>query len=193
MPGAKTYRQTVRELALDNYGFVTTRAARRAGVPVVELPKLASRGGLVNVAYGLYRVLDVPVTPFDQFAEALLRVGEGAYLHGESVLALHGLADVNPKQVQVAVNRRARPSLPPFVRLAWVKNKVRTTLYQGLVCQPVADAIVECRERIEISRLLDAASQARAEGLLTTNEGKLVVQTLRGVGVQPVQLCLSDN
>lgn len=193
MPGAKTYRQTVRELALDNYGFVTTRAARRAGVPAVELPKIASRGGLVNVAYGLYRVLDVPVTPFDQFAEALLRVGEGAYLHGESVLALHGLADVNPKQVQVAVNRRARPSLPPFVRLAWVKNKVLTTLYQSLVCQPVADAIVECRERIEISRLLDAASQARSEGLLTTNEGKLVVQTLRGVEVQPVQLCLPDN
>src|SRR5690606_11909415 len=89
MPGKKTYRQAIRELALDNYGFVTTRTARRAGVPAVELPKLASRGGLVNVAYGLYRVLDVPVTPFDQFAEALLRVGDGAYLHGESVLALH--------------------------------------------------------------------------------------------------------
>src|SRR5690554_940416 len=101
MPGQRTYREVVREIALDNYGFVTTGAARMAGVPAVELPKLASRGGLVNVAYGLYRVPDVPATPYDQFAEALLRVGDGAYLHGESVLALHGLAAVNPRQVKV--------------------------------------------------------------------------------------------
>lgn len=179
MSGRKTYRQVVRELALDNYGFVTTRAARMAGVPAGELPKLAARGGLVNVAYGLYRVPDIPPTIFDQFAEALLRVGDEAYLHGESVLALHDLADVNPRQVRVAVNRRARPSLPPFVSLTWVKNKVCTTHYEGLPSQPVADAILECRDRIETSRLLHAAGQARAEGLLTTRELNLVLQSLQ--------------
>jgi hypothetical protein len=34
-----------------------------------ELPRLAARGGLTNVAYGLYRVPDIPPTRFDQFAE----------------------------------------------------------------------------------------------------------------------------
>lgn len=150
-----------------------------AGVPAGELPKLAARGGLVNVAYGLYRVPDIPPTIFDQFAEALLRVGDGAYLHGESVLALHGLADVNPRQVRVAISRRARPSLPPFVRLTWVKNKVRTTHYEGLKSQWGVDAILECCGRIETGRLLDAARQARAEGLLTTKELNLVLQNLR--------------
>lgn len=40
---AVTYRQVVREIALDNYGYVTTKDAAEAGVPAVELPKLATR------------------------------------------------------------------------------------------------------------------------------------------------------
>lgn len=173
------YRQIVREIALDHHGYVTTKEATEAGVPAVELPKLAARGGLENVAYGLYRVPDVPPTANDQFAEALLRVGEGAYLHGESVLALCGLADVNLRQVKVAVRRRARPTLPPFVKLTQVRDEVRTTFYDGLAAQPVADAILECRGRIETDRLLDAAKQARGEGLLTTTEWQRVRKGLR--------------
>lgn len=164
------YREIVREIALDHYGYVTTKEAAEAGVPAVELPKLAARGGLENVAYGLYRVPDIPPTPYDQFAEALLRAGKGAYLHGESVLALFGLADVNPRQIKVAVRRRARPKLPAFVELTHIKDEVRTTFYEGLEAQPVADAILECRGRIETERLLDAAKQARKKGLLTTTE-----------------------
>lgn len=171
--GAK-YRDVVREIALDQYGYVTTKDAVDAGVPAGELPKLAARGGLDNVAYGLYRVPDVRPTEFDQFAEALLRVGPGAYLHGESVLALFGLADVNPRTIKVAVHRRARPSLPPFVELTHVKGDVLTTVYGGLNAQTVANALLECRGRIESERLRDAAKRARAEGLLTTAEWKRV-------------------
>lgn len=174
------YRDIVREIALDHFGYVTTKEAAEAGVPAVELPKLAARGGLENVAYGLYRVPDVPPTAYDQFAEALLRVGEGAYLHGETVLALFGLADVNPRQIKVAVRRRARPKLPPFVELTHAKDDVRTTFYEGLEAQPIADAILECRGRIENQRLLDAAKQARKEGLLTTAEWQRIRK-----GMQP--------
>lgn len=174
MAAEMKYREIVREIALDHYGYVTTKAAAKAGVPAVELPKLAARGGLDNVAYGLYRVADIPTTAYDQFAEALLRAGEGAYLHGESVLALFGLADVNPRRIKVAVRRRARPKLPSFVELIQVKDQVRTTFYEGLEAQPVADAILECRGRIETERLLDAAKQARGEGLLTTTEWQRV-------------------
>lgn len=170
MVRAATYRDKVREIALDHYGYVSTRQAVDAGVPAVELPKLAARGGLQNVAYGLYRVPDVPLTRYDQFAEALLRAGDGAYLHGESVLALFGFADVNPRQIKVAVRRRTRPRLPSFIELSLVRDNVRTTFYEGLESQPVVDALIECRGRIEAGRLLEAAEQARAEGLLTTTE-----------------------
>lgn len=122
---------------------------------------------------------DVPPTDYDQFAEALLRTGEGAYLHGESVLALFGLGDANPRQIKVAAPRRARPKLPSFVELTQVKEGVRTTFYEGLESQPVADAILECRGRIETEPLLDAAKEARKEGLLTTTEWQRVRKGLR--------------
>jgi predicted transcriptional regulator of viral defense system len=173
------YRDVVREIAYDNYGYVTTKDATDAGVPAIELPKLAARGGLTNVAYGLYRVQDIPPTRFDQFAEALLRVGDGAYLHGESVLALFGLADVNPRRIKVAVPRRVRVKLPAFIELTQVLDGARTTFYEGLASQPVAEAILECRSRIETERLLDAAGKARREGLLTTTEWRQVRKGLR--------------
>lgn len=179
MAAVAKYRDVVREIALDHYGYVTTRDAAQAGVPPGELPKLAARGGLENVAYGLYRVPDVRPTKFDQFAEALLRVGEGAHLHGETVLALFGLADVNPRHIKVAVPRRARPTLPPFIELTQVTGNVRTVFYEGLEAQPVADALLECRGRVENTRLLQAAKQARAEGLLTTVEWKRVKKGLQ--------------
>lgn len=179
MAATAKYRDIVREIALDHYGYVTTGEAEAAGVPAVELPKLAARGGLENIGYGLYRVPDIPPTPFDQFAEALLRVGEGAYLHGESVLALFDLAVVNPRRVKVAVPRRTRSKLPAFIELTRARGKARTTLYEGLAAQPVADAILECRSRIETERLLNAAEQARGEGLLTTTEWQRVQKGLQ--------------
>lgn len=42
------YRQTVREIALDQFGYVTTRDAANAGVPAVELRKLAARGTMLH-------------------------------------------------------------------------------------------------------------------------------------------------
>jgi hypothetical protein len=173
------YRDLVHEIALDNHGYVTTRAAVEAGVPAVELPKLAARGGMENVAYGLYRVSTVPRSEIEQFTEALLRAGEGAYLYGESVLALLGLADVNPRRITVAVRRRTRPRLPAFMELALVRGDAHTTRYQGLESQPVADAILTCRGSIETPRLLNAAREAHKEGLLTTQELRLVRKELK--------------
>ncbi len=179
MTAGASYREIVREIALDHYGYVTTKEATAAGVPAVELPKLAARGGLENIAYGLYRVPDVPPHVLDQFAEALLRAGDGAFLHGESVLALFGLADVNPRQIKVAVRRRTRPKLPQLIELTRVKGDVQTTRYEGLESQTVAEALLESRGRIEDERLMDAAKQARKEGLLTTGEWQRVRRALR--------------
>ncbi|MFT4245554.1 MAG: hypothetical protein QM571_03395 [Micrococcaceae bacterium] len=172
-------RDIIEEVALDNYGFITTKDAVEAGVPAIELPKLAERGGLKNIAYGIYRVSNIPSTPYDQFAEGLLRVGEGACLYGESVLALFGLANVNSRKVKIATTRRARPKLPPYIELTKIKSRVPTTFYEGLCSQTVTDAIISCRGRIENERLKKAAQQARVEVLLTTVEWELVMKDLK--------------
>jgi predicted transcriptional regulator of viral defense system len=165
------YRQTVREIALDQYGYITTRAAADAGVPAVELRKLAARGALTNVAYGLYRLADAHPTEYDQFAEALLRVGDGAYLRGDAVLAMHHLALVNPRRIRVGVPRRVRAVLPEFVDLREDDMPEEDlTDYEGLRATTVARALLDCRGQVMTERLLDAAKQAKAEGLLTGRE-----------------------
>lgn len=177
--GNLKYRDIVREIAYGNHGFVTTRQAAEAGVPPVELPKLAEHSGLASVSYGLYRVTDMPHGDLDQYAEAVLRAGDDAYLWGESVLAFHGgLADVNPKHVTVAVLKRTRTKFPPFMRVVRGAADELTTWYEGIASQTVAAAILACRRRIEPSRLLAAAEQARAEGLLTTAEWNRVREGL---------------
>ena len=165
------YRETVREVALDQYGYVTTRDAAEVGVPAVELRKLAARGALNNVAYGLYRLADARPTEYDQFAEALLRVGDGAYLRGDAVLALHHLALVNPRRIRVGLPRRVRAALPAFIDVHDEQVlEADLTTYEGLRATTVARALLDCRGQVMTERLLEAAKQAKAEGLLTGRE-----------------------
>ena len=64
------------------------------------------------------------------------------------MLALFGLAHVNPRRIRVAVRKQTRPKPPPFIELTLVKGEVVTTQYEGLESQRVADAILECSGRI---------------------------------------------
>ena len=181
MPGDVKYRDLVREIALGEYGFITTKEAVAAGVPAVELRKLAAREALINVTYGIYRVSDAPGSPFDQFAEALLRAGEGAYLRGDSVLALFGLADANPRKIRVVAPKRTRAKMPAFMDVSGPpRGEVpNLTRYEGLLAMRVADAILDCRGRIERDRLLEAARDARKEGLVTRVEYARLQRELR--------------
>ncbi|MFJ4171476.1 hypothetical protein ACIPY3_18385 [Paenarthrobacter sp. NPDC089714] len=166
----RTYRDMLREVAYGNYGYVTTAEAADAGVPVVELPKLTARGGLDHVGYGLYRMTDIPPTDDDQFAEATLRAGDDAYLRGESVLALLGLGDVNPTKITVGTGRRVRRAMPAYIKVIQTQTGTKVTRYRGIRAQQLSEALLECMGRVPASRLRDAATQARAEGLLTTAE-----------------------
>ncbi len=162
------YRQRIWEFALDHHGLITTSQARDLGVPGIELPKLAQRHGLTHLAYGLYRVDDVPVDAGAQYAEAALRAGEDAFLTHDAVLALHDLGLVNPRAIQVATFRRARPKLP-----SWIELRRRAdlsegdiTVYDGIRSTTVAQALVDCSAIVMTERLRDAAHVARSRGLL---------------------------
>jgi len=66
---------------------------------------------------GLYRFDDIPPSRYDQFYEALARVGGDAHLTGDAVLALHELALVIPRQVRVGTSRRVRAALPAWIKI----------------------------------------------------------------------------
>lgn len=173
---AHTYRRRLAAHAADQYGYVTTRDATELEIPPVELPKLAATGGLLHVAYGLWRFDDQPRTGRDQFMEAVLRVGVDAYLTHDAVLAFHDLAQVNPRRIRVGTPHRVRARLPEFVQVLRQQiDPADLTMYEGVPSVTVAKALIDCRGTIMRDRLLDAVDQAKRVGLLRTREVQRVL------------------
>lgn len=174
-----TYRRRLRERALDQYGYVTTKDAEELNVPTVELRKLAQRGGLVQIDRGLYRFEDVPRTGRDQFMEAVLRVGPDAFLAGDAVLALHDLALANPKHIRVVTPHRVRRHLPGFLRVERrALPKTVQTIYEGIPVTTVAQALRDARGEIMPTRLIEATHEAVREGLLRKVEAEKLAKEL---------------
>lgn len=178
-----TYRQVLRELALDNYGFVTTRQATEAGVPAVILRQIAARGGLVHLAHGVYRfpANEIRPTAFDGFAEAVARVGPDAYLTHDAVLALHGLGLVNPHRIRVGTPRRVRADVGRSVQVLHRPGLSADALteYEGIPSATVAQALADCaRDGLVMpERLADARRDARRRGLITEHEARSLAAT----------------
>lgn len=168
----ESYRRQLHERALDQYGYVTTSDAIATGIPPIELPKLAARGGMTHVAYGVYRFDDIPRTQRDQYMEAVLRAGPGAFLVDDAVLALFDLGLVIPRRIRVGLPRRSRAKLPLTVE---VVPRVdvgpdETTEYEGIPATTLRRALLDARKRVMPERLIDAVHQARARGLLRRTE-----------------------
>ena len=179
MPLAATYRRQLHEQALEQYGYITTRDAADLGVPVWALRQAAARGGLSHHGHGVYRFDDVPATDRDEFMEAVLRVGPGAHLVGEAVLALHRLADVNPRRITVGTPRRARVTLPNTIEVVHrIDAPDDLTAYEGIPATTVARAILDARATVMTDRLADAAREARDRGLLRRHEAERVLAEL---------------
>lgn len=176
-----TYRRRLHDQALDQYGYVTTRDAGEIGVPAVELRKLAARGGIEHVAYGVYRFDDVPRTAHDELMEAVLRAGPDAYLTHDAVLALHDLGLVNPRRIRVGTPHRTRPKLPNTIDI--VRRQLDAddlTSYEGIPSATVARALLDCIGLVMRDRLMDAAREAAERGLLHRTEAERVITQLAG-------------
>lgn len=177
-----TFRQELLDVALDQHGFVTTRDAQRLKIPSVELRKLAFRGKLQNVARGVYRFPEVPGEHGAEYAAAVLSAGEGAYLTGLSVLALHELAQVNPRTIDVGTDKRVRLTRPGATRMVQqtIPESDRT-VYDGIPSVTVARAIRDAIPTVMTSRLATAAEDARSRGLLTRSEYVEIIDELNAV------------
>ena len=104
-----TYLEKLRELAIDQHGFVTTAQAADEGIVRQELAKMVARGRLERVAFGVYRVPQVPITQYAPFMLAVLWTGAPeACLSHETVLLLKELCDVNPRKIHITVNKGRR-------------------------------------------------------------------------------------
>ncbi|MCC6958233.1 MAG: hypothetical protein IT301_00160 [Dehalococcoidia bacterium] len=179
---AETYRWRARELALGQYGYISTGEAGQIGVPVIEMGKLSDRGHIRHIGYGLYRFDDIPPTRYDQFYEAVAQVGGDAHLTGDAVLALHQLALVNPPRIRVGTSRRVRATLPAWIEI--VRESAaphELTRYELVPSLTVAAAIRACQGTVLTARLEAATEEAHREGLISAAERRDLLAELRGV------------
>lgn len=164
---AMTYYDDIYEHAVDNYYLISTRDAKQIGVPSVELAKLAQRGKLEHISHGLYRLARYVPHQNDPYAISVARVGDDAYLYGESVIAMLGFAPTNPARLFVATPRRYRGEKPDGLVVVVRNGEDDTTAYEGVPSQEIGAAIVACLGKMMPERLRDAAERAREEGYLT--------------------------
>jgi predicted transcriptional regulator of viral defense system len=105
-----TIRERLWEIALDQYGFVTSADAARLGIPAGELPKLAARRKLAHAAHGVYRFPEFPANPNAQLMEAVLWTRDPrAALSHDTALDVYELSDVNPNVINVTIPKRKNP------------------------------------------------------------------------------------
>lgn len=174
-----SYRSVLRELSFDTHGVVTLAEAEAAGVPAVEVRKLASRGALIRLGQGVYRMAEVPPGPLDEFAAAVALVGADAVLADESVLAAYDLGQINVRRIKVATTARVRKRLPPTVEI--VRKHVPTRLradIEGIASMRVGAAALACRGKVMETRLVDAMNSASARGLIDHDEARRVISEL---------------
>lgn len=144
------YRNDLWEVAAARSGVVTVTEAEDAGVPAIEVRKLAARGALRAYGQGVYTHRDVPMTALTEPTIAVALAGEGAFLHRESVLDLLGLGQFNPPRVRVGTRRRVRRTLPEWMEL---ENRPDVpdedlTDYEGIPATTVRRALEDMRDRM---------------------------------------------
>ena len=162
------YRQDLWELAASRNGVVTVAEAEDAGVPAVEMRKLAARGALRGYGQGVYTHRDVPTTPSTEPTIAVALGGAGAFLHRESVLDLLGLGQFNPPKVRVGTRRRVRRTLPEWVEL---ENRPDVpdedlTRYEGISATTVRRALEDMRDRMPPERWKAVVDEALRRDLI---------------------------
>ncbi len=104
-----TKLERLREVALDQHGFVTTAQALEDRVSHAELSTMVARERLSRASHGVYRVPQVPETEFDEYQLAVLWAGvPEACLSHDTALAAWNISDINPDRIHITVASRPR-------------------------------------------------------------------------------------
>ena len=163
---------------VDDFGLITSAEASALGMSNAELVQQAAKGKLVRVARGVYRMPVWPSQPQAPYAIAIKSAGNGAFLYGESVVALLGLAPTNPSKLKIASPKRVRRDLGRGVEVIH-ETGTSPVLVEGIPCQPVADAIVSSVNTMGSKRALEAAREAESRGVITLVELERIESEIR--------------
>lgn len=168
-----TLREDLWEVAVDQYGYVTALDAGRLGVATVELGKLAARGKLTRVAYGVYRFPEWPAGSRDHLMEAVLWTRDpDAALSHDTALDVYELSDINPARIHVTVAPRSKPLRRRHLPAAYAVHYEALSpsqrgYWEQIPTVTVPTAIDQCiTSGVRPDLIRQAIDSARAQGLI---------------------------
>ena len=167
-----TYLERLRDIAMDQHGYVTLSQATADGVPQPQVAQLSGRGRIERVAHGVYRVPQVPETPHDLFQLAVLWTGvPEACLSHETALLAWEISDINPERIHITVGkkRRLRRTGGEHYIIHYEDiEREQITWWQGIPTVDIPTSIRQCIEWGVPSYLIKQALERAAQtgGLL---------------------------
>jgi predicted transcriptional regulator of viral defense system len=160
------------DLAREQHGFVRTADLRDLGINPKRLVDYAARGQAEHLGYGLYRLLLVPPSRWDEFMRATIWPDGRGTLSHETALDLHGLCDVNPNHIDVTVptTYRTHRAVPTPYRLhARELPDDAVTYLEGVpIVKPVRAIADGIEAGLRPSLLDQAIATAQDQALITT-------------------------
>lgn len=175
------------ELADEQRGYVTTKQANEVGITRHALAMMQRRGSIQRISHGLYRLRDYPVSPLDQYMEAVLwPIRERGVVSHESALALFRLSDVNPQKVHITLSPkfRVRREAPHYLSIhrADLKSTEKATL-DGIPVTNVERSIRDAsKDNLGPSLIRQAIDDAVREGHLNRGAAARLRSDLLGTG-----------
>lgn len=184
-----TKLERLREVALDQHGFITTAQAIEGQVSHAELSTMVARGRIERTAHGVYRVPQVPETEYDQYQLAVFWTGAPeACLSHDTALEAWGITDINPDRIHLTVarNRRLRRAggeryvihhddLDP-AQVTWWQGirivNVPTAIAQGIASGVPTYLIRQALDRAGRTSMLPADERARLTAELEARDGR---------------------
>lgn len=165
----------LREIALDQHGFVTRSQAQELGIGDADLSKMVSRGRITRAVRGVYRIPGVPVTESDCYQLAVLWTGEpeGCLSH-ETALEIWEVTESLPVRIHLTLPRGKRLRREGgdgyVVHYQDLAEHVRTW-HEGLPVVRLATGLHQSLEYGVPSRVLRHAAEAGLrKRLLTESE-----------------------
>ena len=177
-------KRAIYDIAEDQMGYVTTAQAEASGVHPVLLVQLARRGRLQRVSRGVYRVVEFPAQPLEQYMQATLWPhGRRGVLSHETALGLYEISDVDPPKVHITLppDFRIQREIPAHLVVhqdSLTPDEI--TRHEGMPITTPERTIRDCiAAHLGAALLAPAIEQARRFGMLNAATAARLERALR--------------
>lgn len=181
-----TARQELWDIAVDRFGYFTTKDAAALDIERLTVDKLVLRDKVERVAHGVYRFPELPATEYDPYMLAVLWTGvPEACLSHDTALAAYDVCDINPDRIHVTVAKTRRIRRQGGQRyevhyadlgddeVGWW-HRIRTATLRTAIAQCVATGVPTylLRQALQAGRARGALNAAEATRLTKTLEAR---------------------